>query len=238
MANSYEIKRILTENDLSNLATKDYVDEQTGSIVSGSSVEANPVLDGTETVLTGLTINDTHYRMPEITVDETYVSDALSNFLADEVEPKLEDKQDTLVSGTNIKTINGTSILGSGDLTIEGGSGSGTTVEANPTGLATDVLAKLKVAGVTYSLPSGGDGSLEPIYKEINSDAGVLSVTFTAEEYTRLSSNLGTVVMLNFNGEVLPVTPIYWHVNINQADESISSSFILAAHVVVEGITL
>lgn len=30
-------------------------------------------------------------------------------------------KQDTLVSGTNIKTINGESILGSGDVTIEGG---------------------------------------------------------------------------------------------------------------------
>lgn len=35
-------------------------------------------------------------------------------------------KQDTLVSGTNIKTINGNSILGSGDLTIGGGSGGAT----------------------------------------------------------------------------------------------------------------
>lgn len=32
------------------------------------------------------------------------------------------NKQDTLVSGTNIKTINGTSLLGSGNLVIEGGS--------------------------------------------------------------------------------------------------------------------
>lgn len=32
-------------------------------------------------------------------------------------------KQDTLVSGTNIKTINGTSLLGSGDITITGGGG-------------------------------------------------------------------------------------------------------------------
>lgn len=30
-------------------------------------------------------------------------------------------KQDTLVSGTNIKTVNGTSLLGSGDVTISGG---------------------------------------------------------------------------------------------------------------------
>lgn len=36
-------------------------------------------------------------------------------------EEQLDGKQDELVSGTNIKTINGESILGSGDLTIESG---------------------------------------------------------------------------------------------------------------------
>ena len=36
------------------------------------------------------------------------------------VESKLEDKQDVLVSGENIKTINSTSFLGSGDIVIEG----------------------------------------------------------------------------------------------------------------------
>ena len=37
-------------------------------------------------------------------------------------ESKIEGKQDTLVSGTNIKTINNTSILGSGNIDIQGGS--------------------------------------------------------------------------------------------------------------------
>jgi hypothetical protein len=37
----------------------------------------------------------------------------------------LNGKQNTLVSGTSIKTINGASILGSGNLTIEGGGGGG-----------------------------------------------------------------------------------------------------------------
>lgn len=36
---------------------------------------------------------------------------------------KFEDKQDTLVSGTNIKTINNTSLLGSGNIDISGGGG-------------------------------------------------------------------------------------------------------------------
>ena len=39
------------------------------------------------------------------------------------VPPDLSSKQDTLVSGTSIKTINGQSLLGGGNITISGGSG-------------------------------------------------------------------------------------------------------------------
>ena len=39
-------------------------------------------------------------------------------------------KQDTLVSGTNIKTINNQSILGEGNITIQGGSGGGKAISA------------------------------------------------------------------------------------------------------------
>lgn len=47
-----------------------------------------------------------------------------SKYKGSEIEELLDsvgDKQDKLVSGTNIKTINGTSILGSGNIVIEGG---------------------------------------------------------------------------------------------------------------------
>lgn len=50
---------------------------------------------------------------------------------ADHVHPHDTSKQDTLVSGTNIKTINGESILGSGDLTVSGGGGSTLTLYTN-----------------------------------------------------------------------------------------------------------
>lgn len=43
-----------------------------------------------------------------------------------ELEDGITSKQDTLVSGTNIKTINGNSILGSGNISVGGGSFSGT----------------------------------------------------------------------------------------------------------------
>lgn len=49
-----------------------------------------------------------------------------SDILGQEVTlRRWNDKQDILISGANIKTINGNSILGSGDITIEGGSSSG-----------------------------------------------------------------------------------------------------------------
>lgn len=42
---------------------------------------------------------------------------------ADSVQTALNGKQNTLVSGTNIKTVNGNSLLGSGNITISGGGG-------------------------------------------------------------------------------------------------------------------
>lgn len=43
------------------------------------------------------------------------------NQVLGKVNEIIDDKQDNLVSGTNIKTINGNSLLGSGDITISGG---------------------------------------------------------------------------------------------------------------------
>lgn len=58
----------------------------------------------------------------------------------------LSSKQDKLVSGNNIKTINGKSLLGSGNLIIEGGSGG----SADLTGYATEIW----VEGKGYAVQS------------------------------------------------------------------------------------
>ena len=60
--------------------------------------------------------NDVNAQLDEI--DDELKAAAL------EINQLNADKQDTLVSGTNIKTINNQSILGSGNITIEGGGGS------------------------------------------------------------------------------------------------------------------
>lgn len=57
-------------------------------------------------------------------------------------------KQNTLVSGTNIKTINGTSLLGAGDITIQGGGGgtSGVSSVNTRTGAVTLTKADVNLA--------------------------------------------------------------------------------------------
>lgn len=71
-------------------------------------------------------------------------------------------KQDALVSGTNIKTINGTSVLGSGDITISGGSvaGSDTQIQYNSSGsfagasgLTYNSTTSVVTAGTEFSTP-------------------------------------------------------------------------------------
>ena len=49
---------------------------------------------------------------------------AKENDIQNKINELVDDKQDTLVSGTNIKTINNTSILGSGNIDIQGGGSS------------------------------------------------------------------------------------------------------------------
>lgn len=53
-----------------------------------------------------------------------------------EIRNEIKKKQDALISGENIKTINGQSLLGEGDIVIEGGSGGGS---YDDTGIKKDI---------------------------------------------------------------------------------------------------
>lgn len=80
---------------VSGLASETYVGSAITEATSGLA-ETSAVTQQIATAVSGL-------------ASETYVNNAVSG------------KQDTLISGTNIKTINQQSILGSGDITIQGG---------------------------------------------------------------------------------------------------------------------
>ena len=62
-------------------------------------------------------------KVSDLDNDSGYITNAALTDLATKEE--VSAKQDTLVSGTNIKTINGNSILGAGNIEIQGGGGGG-----------------------------------------------------------------------------------------------------------------
>lgn len=56
----------------------------------------------------------------------------------------VSNKQDTLVSGTNIKTINNQTLLGSGNIDIQGGGGTATDVQINGTSITSSGIANIR----------------------------------------------------------------------------------------------
>ena len=110
----------ITEPDLSNYALKSEVPKQYVqeiAFVAGSSInifdqEGNPKMIGFSD---GITLGENGENV-NIKLDNSFVN-------------KVNGKQDALVSGTTIKTVNGNSLLGSGNITIEGGGSSYTAGE-------------------------------------------------------------------------------------------------------------
>lgn len=116
-------------------------------------------------------------------------------------------KQDTLVSGENIKTINGTSLLGSGNITISGSSGGEAnvieTVKVNGTALvpdsnkAVDVIVPTKTSDLTNDsgFVTSSDVSERLLSKQD---------TITGGATTIASDNLtaGRALVSNSNGKV------------------------------------
>lgn len=75
-----------------------------------------------------------------------------------ELQTELLQKQDRLISGTNIKTINNTSLLGSGNIVIQGGGSDPEAVKFTPQTLtdAQKEQARTNIGAGTYSKPSTG----------------------------------------------------------------------------------
>jgi hypothetical protein len=99
----------------------------------------------------------------------THVS-AVLNDNGDNIGEIVSSKQNELVSGSNIKTINGQSLLGSGNITIQGGSGGGgdanviESITFNGNAVPVDVN---KNAAISYTAP----------VTSVNGDTGAVTVS-------------------------------------------------------------
>lgn len=97
---------------------------------------------------------------------EHYVNQSSQNAVqSSAVYTAMQAKQDKLVSGSNIKTINGMSIIGSGDITIQGGGGSDVTVDSALSTTSTNPLQNKVVTA-----------ELNKINNTIKNGAGAISI--------------------------------------------------------------
>ena len=90
-------------------------------------------------------IKNKPYIPSELIVDQTYNSDSTHAQSGTAVAQAISGKQDVLISGTNIKTINGQSILGSGSIVFDTAPTQGST-NAITSGAVYEVLGNLETA--------------------------------------------------------------------------------------------
>ena len=180
-----------------NGTSYDLTANRTWSVGTVTSVAAL-TLGTTGTDLTSTVANST--TTPVITLNVPTASSSNRGALSSTDWSTFNSKQDALVSGTNIKTVNGTTLLGSGDLgTIDSGYG-GTGFSTYTTGdliyaSATNTLSKLTAGtnGYVLTLASGVPTWAASSGSMVYPSAGIAVSTGSAWG-TSLTAPSGTVV--------------------------------------------
>jgi hypothetical protein len=125
--------------------------------IQGSGGGGNPTVELTQAqydalVTAGTVQADTYYI-----ITDAQAGDLTNYYTKTETNTLLNGKQATLVSGTNIKTINNESLLGSGNIDIQGGGGGGKAIEA---GRGISITTGETADTVSFNLPiSAGTGT-------------------------------------------------------------------------------
>jgi hypothetical protein len=127
MATSIKISQLPAKG--ANLEATDLleVSEFNGTGYVSKSITGQEIIDasagggGVTDITVNAPLSTTGGTTPDLAISEADAS--TDGFITAVDWNTFNDKQDELVSGTNIKTINGSSVLGSGDLVVSGGSG-------------------------------------------------------------------------------------------------------------------
>ena len=166
---------------------KNYATEEDLSSIEFNSLQNNPLVEDSNGEFN--LVDDLGNVGFKVNEEGLFVKDVIAG------NHVLSNKQDTLVSGTNVKTINGTSILGSGDITISSGNPNAN-VQAVDTG---DVIDDVTVNYATTAYVDGLVGDINSILESIIS--GGVSKPIN---YGHIQSNAnGSTYTLQFD---LPVT--------------------------------
>lgn len=139
----------------------------------------------------------TTYTKTEVDTSLLLKADKSNTYTKTEVDTALGDKQATLVSGTNIKTINNQSLLGSGNINISGGgsytAGTGIDITGDEISVDTDVIQTKLVSGTDIKTINGtsllGSGNLGNFYTKTESDTALGLKADKATTYTKTETD-------------------------------------------------
>lgn len=149
---------ILSEDyEPSSLSNQDLFLEPGDSYETAFSKLEKTINDNENITSAALTDLDSRLNLLHLPQSLDDIPDGSTRKLSDyATTTQLATKQDALVSGTNIKTINNESILGSGNITIQGGSGGDTnvieTVKVNGTALTPDANKAVDITSIPASI--------------------------------------------------------------------------------------
>lgn len=181
-AHSYEYA-----DSTARLAASGFVSGDVGKLALQLSDSTFWVLSATTPTWTAVGGAGSSYTHPANHPPSIITQDASNRFVTDSEKSTWNGKQAALVSGTNIKTINGTTILGSGDLTVAGGGGgTGDVVSNTSTSADSEIALFSGTAGKTIKRATGT--GLAKV------TAGVLGIAAAGTDYVAPDGALGTPV--------------------------------------------
>ena len=137
-----------------------------------------------------------------------YLDDSGLTRYDSKIKNVIATKQDALVSGTNIKTINNTSILGSGNISISGGTP--TDVQINGTSITSNNVADIQTNG-TYNSISNKIATMSDIIS-----SGF--VNFSGGGYCKNVSSWNNVICMTWRVKTTGTYDIYFEGFKNQTN--------------------
>lgn len=144
---------------------------------------------------------------------------------------QLATKQNTLVSGTNIKTINNESILGSGNITIQGGSGGDTnvieTIKVNGTALTPDSNKAVDITVPTKTSDLTNDNGFLTSYTETDPVFSASTAASITNSDIENWNDKGIITINDYEGLDLLTEPGIYKVISNINDGLSKSPYIL-----------
>lgn len=130
-----------------------------------------------------------------------YLWDNIKSYIAG----LLDDKQDVLESGTNIKTINNESILGSGNITIQGGGGGDVNVIEGVTLNGITGTITNKIAALTETDPVF---RASPAYTQLKSFENVITLSGESNGLRVKNASTSGYMDITSDGNVSIITPV------------------------------